>query len=98
MSARFQLGDRGPARYSRCGRSRCPEPMKFVEPSHLTDPEAAARKLVEIANTSEAVQGGRVFIEMINGPFLKSGGTPEQHRAALASAIKLGWSSGAGSR
>jgi hypothetical protein len=36
----------------------------FVEPSHFTDP-AAARKLVEIANASEAVQGGR--IERVNG-------------------------------
>jgi len=25
-------------------------PMKFVEPSHFADPDAAARKLVEIAN------------------------------------------------
>jgi hypothetical protein len=24
--------------------------MKFVEPSHFTDPDAAARKLLEIAN------------------------------------------------
>jgi hypothetical protein len=74
--------------------------VKFVEPSHFTDPETAARKLVEIANTSEAVQDGRVFIEMINGPFLKEGGTPEQYRAALASAIKLGSSRyiGLGSR
>jgi hypothetical protein len=29
--------------------------MKFVEPGQFTDPEAAARKLVEIANASEAV-------------------------------------------
>jgi hypothetical protein len=65
--------------------------MKFVEPSHFTDPDAAARKLVEIANASEAVQDGRIFIELINGPFLKDGGTPDQYRAALARAIKLGW-------
>jgi hypothetical protein len=29
--------------------------MKFVEPSRFTDPDAAARKLVEIANATEAV-------------------------------------------
>ena len=29
--------------------------MKFVEPNHFTDPHAAARKLVEIANAAEAV-------------------------------------------
>jgi hypothetical protein len=35
--------------------------MKFVEPSHhFTDPGAAARKLVEIANATEAVQDGRI--------------------------------------
>jgi hypothetical protein len=65
--------------------------MKFVEPSHFTDPAAAARKLVEIANASEAVQDGRIYIERINGAFLDNGGTPDQYRAALARAIKLGW-------
>ena len=65
--------------------------MKFVEPSHFTDPDVAARKLVEIANASEAVEDGRIYIERINGPFLKKGGTPDQYRAALARAIKLAW-------
>jgi hypothetical protein len=65
--------------------------MKFVEKSHFTDPDAAVRKLVEIANTVEAVQDGRIYIELINNPFLKEGGTPDQYRAALARAIKLGW-------
>ena len=65
--------------------------MKFVEPNQFTDPDAATRKLVEIANAVEAVQGGRVYIELINGPFLKAGGTPDQYRAALGRAIELGW-------
>jgi hypothetical protein len=65
--------------------------MKFVEPSHFTDPDAAVRKLVEIANASEAVQDGRIYIERVNGPFLEEGGAPDQYRAALARAIKLGW-------
>jgi len=30
--------------------------MKFIEPRPLADPDAAARKLVEIANGVEAVQ------------------------------------------
>jgi hypothetical protein len=30
----------------------------------------AARKLTEIANLVEAVQDGRIFIELINGPML----------------------------
>jgi hypothetical protein len=65
--------------------------MKFVEKSDFTDPDAAARKLVEIANTVEAVQDGRIYIELVNIPFLKEGGTPDQYRAALGRAIKLGW-------
>ena len=65
--------------------------MKFVEPSHFTDPDIAARKLVEIANAVEAVQDGRIYIEQVNGPFLEEGGTPDQYRAALARTIKLGW-------
>ena len=65
--------------------------MKFVSPSHFTDPDAAARKLVQIANASEAVQDGRIYIELINNPFLMEGGTPDQYRAALARAATLGW-------
>ena len=64
--------------------------MKFVTQSQFTDPDAAARKLVEIANAVEAVQDGRIFIELINGAFLEAGGTPDQYRAALARAIALG--------
>ena len=65
--------------------------MKFVEKSHFIDPDAAARKLVQIANASAAVQDGRIYIELINAPFLKEGGTPDQYRAALARAVTLGW-------
>jgi hypothetical protein len=65
--------------------------MKFVEPSHFTDPDAATRKLVEIANATEAVHDGRIYIELVNGAFLEAGGTPDQYRAALARAIALGW-------
>ena len=65
--------------------------MKFVSPSHFTDPDAAARKLVQIANASEAVQDGRIYIELLNAPFLKEGGTSDQYRAALSRAVTLGW-------
>jgi hypothetical protein len=61
--------------------------MKFVEPSHLTDPDAAARKLVEIANATEAVQDGRLYIELINAAFL----TPAEYRAGIERAIANGW-------
>ena len=65
--------------------------MKFVEPSPFADPDVGARKLVEIANGIEAVQDGRIYIELINGAFLGAKGTPDQYRAALARAIELGW-------
>jgi hypothetical protein len=65
--------------------------MKFVEPSPFADPDVAARKLVEIANGIEAVQDGRIYIELVNGAFLDAGGKPDQFRAALARAISKGW-------
>ena len=46
---------------------------------------------MQIANASEAVQDGRIYIELINSPFLQEGGTPDQYRAALAQAVTLGW-------
>src|ERR1700759_3389520 len=65
---------------------------KFVQANPLSDPEAAARKLVEIANGVEAVQDGRIHIEKINGPFLfKIKGTPAQYSAGIRHAIERGW-------
>ncbi len=46
---------------------------------------------MEIANAVEAVQDGRIYIERVNGPFLDAGASPDQYRAALTRAIKLGW-------
>jgi hypothetical protein len=66
--------------------------VKFVEPAPLSDPETAARKLVEIANGVEAVQDGRIHIEKINGPFLyEIKGTPAQYLVGLKLAIERGW-------
>ncbi len=44
--------------------------MKFATASPYADPEKAARKLIEIANSVEAVQDGRIYIELVNGQFL----------------------------
>jgi hypothetical protein len=63
--------------------------MKFVEPSHFTDPGDAARKLVEIANAIEPAQDGRIYV--VNGAFLKACGTPDQYRAGIERAIASGW-------
>ena len=66
--------------------------MKFAEDRPFADPEKAARKLLEIANTVELVQDGRIYIELLNGPFLFShGGSPAEFGAGLALAIERGW-------
>lgn len=66
--------------------------MKFVEPRPFADPEAAARKIMEIANAVEPVQDGRIHIEKINGPFLyEFKGSPAEYGAGLRLAIKREW-------
>jgi hypothetical protein len=62
--------------------------VKFVEGRPLADPDAAARKLMELANAFEPVQDGRIYIEKINGPFLfEFKGTPAECKAGLDYAI-----------
>jgi hypothetical protein len=65
--------------------------MKFATERPYADPEKAARKLIEIANSVEAVQDGRIHIEKINGPFLRAGGSPTEYVAGLELAITKGW-------
>jgi hypothetical protein len=66
--------------------------MKFATDRPYSTPEAAARKLTEIANAVEAVQDGRIFIELINWPFLSElKGTPAEYKAGLDLAINRGW-------
>jgi hypothetical protein len=66
--------------------------MKFATIRPYADPEAAARKLIEIANSVEAVQDGRIFIELINGPLLfEHKATPSEYSAGLKLAIERGW-------
>ena len=64
---------------------------KFVAERPFTDPDAAARKLIEIANGVEAVQDGRIYIERVNAPFLAVGGTGDDFRAGIERATTLGW-------
>ena len=66
--------------------------MKFAADRPWSDPEKAARKLVEIANSVEVVQDGRIYIELINGPFLfREKGTPKEYKAGLDLAVERGW-------
>jgi hypothetical protein len=44
--------------------------MKFATNRPYADADTAARKLIEIANSIEAVQDGRIHIELLNGPML----------------------------
>jgi transporter family-2 protein len=66
-------------------------PIKFRPKRPFANPEAAVRKLLEIAHTAEAVQDGRIHIELINAPFIEAGGTPAESRAGLDRAIAKGW-------
>lgn len=65
--------------------------MQFAAERPFADPDKAARKLVEIANSTAAVQDGRIHIELINLPFLREGGSADEYRAGLERAIGNGW-------
>jgi hypothetical protein len=65
--------------------------MKLVTARPFSNPEAAARKLIEIASTVESVQDGRIHIELVNLPFLQAGGSPDEYRAGIERAIANGW-------
>jgi hypothetical protein len=80
-------------------RSSCAERTRRTRSRHevqrerpYADPEAAARKLVEIANGVEAAQEGRIHIEKINAPMLyREKATPAEYKAGLDRAITNGW-------
>jgi|GEM_PF-1319714 len=56
------------------------------------NPEKAARRLMEHAFKFEPIQDGRIYIEVINGPFiLEDKATPAEYRAGLNFAIERGW-------
>jgi hypothetical protein len=66
-------------------------PNKFTADRPFADPDKAARKLLELANAAEAVQDGRIHIELINSPFLSAGGSPDEYLAGIELAIAKGW-------
>jgi hypothetical protein len=65
--------------------------MKFAADRPFADPEKAARKLIEIANTTAAVREGRIHIELLNLPFLRADGSVDEYRTGLERAISNGW-------
>jgi hypothetical protein len=65
--------------------------MKFVTDSPFAGPDAAVRKIMEVAHTAETVQDGRIHIELINSAFLTAGGSPAEFCAGIQRAVEKGW-------
>jgi len=66
--------------------------MKFATDRPFADQEKAARKLVELANATEADRDQRIAIELINLPFLRTGGSVDEYRASNGRSRMVGWS------
>ncbi|MCK1638534.1 hypothetical protein IVA95_13210 [Bradyrhizobium sp. 157] len=65
--------------------------MKYATTRPTPTRKKAARRILEIANAVEPVQG-RIHIEKINEPFLfRDGGSPAEYGAGLKLAIDRGW-------
>jgi hypothetical protein len=66
--------------------------MKMTTDRPFSDPEKAARRLMQHAHAFEPIQDGRIYIEKLNAPFLYvDKGTPEEYLAGLRFAIERGW-------
>ncbi|OKO69020.1 hypothetical protein [Bradyrhizobium sp. AS23.2] len=66
--------------------------MKLAAERTFANPEAAARKLVELAAGIEPVQDGRIHIEKINAPFLyKLKASGPEFGAGIQHAVERGW-------
>jgi hypothetical protein len=89
--------------FARLAASAAPMYGQAIRPSHGTlmkyagnrpysDPEKAARRLLEHARAFQPTQDGRIYIEQINHPFLFGDkATPAEYSAGLAHAISHGW-------
>jgi hypothetical protein len=66
--------------------------MKLTAEHTFANPEAVARKLVELATAIEPVQDDRIHIEKINAPFLyKLNGSGLQFGAGIKNAVEQAW-------
>jgi hypothetical protein len=66
--------------------------MKFATDRPYSNPETAARKLIEIANAVETIQDGRIYIELTNAPLLfEHKASPAEYKAGLDLAMARGW-------
>ncbi len=67
--------------------------MKLINERPYANPEAAARKLIELAAGIEPING-RIHIEKINGPFMSNdgcNGSGTEFGAGIKFAIEKGW-------
>ena len=64
--------------------------MKFKEDRPFATPEAAERRLLELANAIEADQG-RVPVSEINTQFMAAGGSAAEYARAVEAAVAHGW-------
>jgi hypothetical protein len=65
--------------------------MKFAADRPYSDPEKAARRIIEHARAIEPVMDGRLYIEKINYPMLyQHKATPAEYWAGLQYAIGQG--------
>jgi hypothetical protein len=66
--------------------------LKLTNDRPCFDPEGAARKLIELAKSIDAVQDGRIHIEKINAPFLYTlKGASTEFGAGIRYAVEKGW-------
>ena len=64
--------------------------MKLTADRPYSDPETAARRLLEHAHAFEPIQEGRIYIEKLNGPFL-FGDRVRRRNMRRASITRLAW-------
>jgi hypothetical protein len=65
--------------------------LKFKENRPFAAPEAAERKLLELANAIETDHAGRLSVSVINRQFREAGGSYKEYGAAVKAAIAPGW-------
>lgn len=65
---------------------------KMKEDLPWSDPEKAARRLMKYAQEFKPIQDGRIYVEILNFPFLdKDKATPAQYSVGMAFAKDHGW-------
>ena len=67
--------------------------MKYTAERPYSDPNKAARRLLEHAQAFEPIQEGRIYIEKLNGPFLfgDKGRRRNTRRPSIAPLAWAGW-------